>query len=69
VISHRQNDVLRILTVVSVILLPLTLISGIFGMNVAFPGEGTHPAFWVIVGLMVAVIVGMVSFFRYKRWL
>jgi magnesium transporter len=69
VISHRQNDVLRILTVVSVILLPLTLISGIFGMNVAFPGEGTHAAFWVIVGLMVAVIVGMVSFFRYKRWL
>jgi magnesium transporter len=69
VISHRQNDVLRILTVVSVILLPLTLISGIFGMNVLFPGEGTHEAFWVIVGLMIAVIAGMVAFFRYKRWL
>src|SRR5204863_345542 len=41
VISHRQNDVLRILTVFSVILLPLTLISGIFGMNVLFPGEHT----------------------------
>src|SRR6266576_7151889 len=37
VISHRQNNVLRVLTVVSVILLPLTLISGIFGMNVHFP--------------------------------
>jgi magnesium transporter len=69
VISHRQNDVLRILTVVSVILLPLTLISGIFGMNVDFPGYGTHEAFWVIVGLMIAVIVGMVGFFKYKRWL
>ena len=69
VISHRQNDVLRILTVFSVILLPLTLISGIFGMNVLFPGEHTHAAFWVIVGLMVAVIVGMVGFFKYKRWL
>jgi magnesium transporter len=69
VISHRQNDVLRILTVVSVILLPLTLISGIFGMNVDFPGYGTHTAFWVIVGLMVAVIVGMFGFFKYKRWL
>ena len=69
VISHRQNDVLRILTVFSVVLLPLTLISGIFGMNVAFPGEATHTAFWIIVGLMVAVIVSMVAFFKYKRWL
>jgi magnesium transporter len=69
VISHRQNDVLRILTVFSVILLPLTLISGIFGMNVLFPGEHTHEAFWVIVGLMIAVIAGMVGFFKYKRWL
>ena len=47
VISHRQNDVLRVLTIFSVIVLPLTLISGIFGMNVDFPGEGTHAAFWV----------------------
>jgi magnesium transporter len=69
VISHRQNDVLRILTVFSVVLLPLTLISGIFGMNVLFPGEHTHTAFWIIVGLMVAVIVSMVAFFKYKRWL
>jgi magnesium transporter len=69
VISHRQNDVLRILTVFSVILLPLTLISGIFGMNVLFPGESTHEAFWVIVGLMVGVILTMVAFFKYKGWL
>jgi magnesium transporter len=69
VISHRQNDVLRVLTIFSVILLPLTLISGIFGMNVLFPGENTHTAFWIIAGLMVAVIVSMVAFFKYKRWL
>ena len=69
VISHRQNDVLRVLTIFSVVLLPLTLISGIFGMNVLFPGEGTHTAFWIIVGLMVGVIVSMVAFFKYKGWL
>jgi magnesium transporter len=69
VISHKQNDVLRILTIFSVILLPLTLISGIFGMNVEFPGEGTHDAFWTVVGVMLATIVGMVGFFRWKRWL
>src|SRR6059036_107469 len=67
VISHEQNDVLRILTVFSVILLPLTLITGIFGMNVHFPGFGTSEGFWAIVGIMVATIVGLAAFFRYKR--
>jgi magnesium transporter len=69
VISHRQNDILRVLTIFSVVLLPLTLISGIFGMNVLFPGEHTSAAFWAIVGLMVGTIVSMVAFFKYKRWL
>src|ERR687895_208268 len=65
VISHRQNDVLRLLTVISVIVLPLTMLTGVFGMNVAFPGEGTREAFWVIVASLVAVLVVMVGFFRW----
>jgi magnesium transporter len=69
VISHRQNDVLRVLTIFSVVLLPLTLISGIFGMNVDFPGFDSPVAFWTIVGVMLATIVGMVGFFRWKRWI
>ncbi len=69
VISHRQNDVLRLLTLISVTVLPLTLLTGIFGMNVLFPGEGAHTAFWVIIGALVATLAGMVGFFRYKRWL
>src|SRR5206468_4775417 len=59
VISHRVNRILQILTIFSVVLLPLTLISGIFGMNVKFPGYGTHTAFWVIVIGMFVTIVGM----------
>ncbi len=69
VISHRQNDVLRVLTVFSAILLPLTLLASIFGMNVDFPGSGTATAFWVIVAVMVAVGAGLLGFFRWKRWL
>ena len=69
VITHKQNDVLRLLTIISVTLLPLTLISGIFGMNVQFPGFGTHEAFWAIVGLMIGTIVSLIGFFRWKRWL
>ncbi|MFL6005249.1 MAG: magnesium transporter CorA family protein [Gaiellaceae bacterium] len=69
VISHRQNRVLQILTIFSVVLLPLTLISGIFGMNVRFPGFDTHAAFWVIVGVMAGTIIGMLALFRWRRWL
>jgi magnesium transporter len=69
VISHRQNDVLRLLTIISVTMLPLTLLTGIFGMNVDYPGEGTHAAFWIILGALVATLAGMLGFFRYKRWI
>jgi magnesium transporter len=68
-INHRQNDILRILTVVSVVLLPLTLITGFFGMNVHFPGYESATAFWAVTGTMIALVVGMIAFFRYKRWL
>ena len=68
VISHRQNDVLRLLTIISVAVLPLTLIASVFGMNVIFPGEGTREAFWIILGILVATLIGMLAFFRWKRW-
>jgi Mg2+ and Co2+ transporter CorA len=38
-------------------------------MNVGFPGEGTHTAFWIIFAGMIVTIVGMLGFFRWKRWL
>jgi Mg2+ and Co2+ transporter CorA len=38
-------------------------------MNVAFPGESTEAAFWAIMAGMAALFVGLVGFFRYKRWL
>jgi magnesium transporter len=69
VISHRVNDVLRILTVISVTLLPLTLIASIWGMNVGVPGEGSTEAFWIIVGVLVALLGSMLGIFRYRGWL
>ncbi len=69
VISHRQNRVLLLLTMVSVILLPLTLITGLFGMNVHFPGFETATAFWLICGAMLGIAASLVAFFRLKRWL
>ena len=69
IISHRQNEVLRILTVFSVILLPLTLVTGVFGMNVRFPGFDTAAGFVGVAAFMVALALGLIAFFRYKRWL
>ena len=68
-IQHKQNDVLRILTIFSVTMLPLTLIAGIFGMNVDFPGEGGRAAFWGILGALVLALIGMFAFFRWRKWL
>jgi len=58
-----------VLTAFSVILLPLTLISGIWGMNVGVPGEGSVEAFWVVAGIMDVVLGGMLLFFRRRGWL
>ena len=69
VISHRVNGILRVLTAFSVIILPLTLIASIWGMNVGVPGEAGETAFWIIVAAMAAVLAGMLAFFRRRRWL
>src|SRR3712207_5319035 len=68
-LSHRVNDVLRVLTAFSVIILPLTLIASIWGMNVHVPGEEGVTAFWIIIGVMVATLVGMVAYFRKRGFL
>jgi magnesium transporter len=69
VLSHRVNDVLRVLTAFSVIILPLTLLASLWGMNVGVPGQGDTEDFYVIVGGMVVLLVGMLAYFRRRGWL
>ena len=68
-ISHGVNNTLRVLTAFSVVILPLTLIASIWGMNVQVPGEGQTLPFYGILGLMVLVLVGMLWFFRRRGFL
>jgi len=68
-ISHEQNDILYVLTIFIVVLTPLTFLTGLFGMNVHFPGVNSANDFYVSLGLMGVTIVGMLGFFRWKRWL
>jgi magnesium transporter len=74
VLSHRFNDVLRILTVFSIVFLPATLIASLWGMNVGLPGGGdpatsSTAVFWLLIAASVTVIAGLLGFFRHKRWL
>ena len=69
VINHRVNEILRVLTAISVIVLPLTLIASIWGMNVGVPGEGNDVDFYIVLGFMAAILVGMLAYFRSRDWL
>jgi magnesium transporter len=70
-ISNRLNRIMKVLTVMSTIFLPLTVLSGMWGMNVPlphFPG-GAHLQFWWVAGLMAAIAIVMLAFFRRHRWI
>jgi magnesium transporter len=68
-IAHRTNETFRVLTAISLIFLPLTLIASAFGMNVHVPFEASPHAFWVIIALMFAIVVAVAAFFRRRGWL
>jgi len=68
--GSRANDIMRTLTVLTAVFLPLNLITGLFGMNFdAMPLIHTHLGFWVAMGLMGLVAVGLVWWFRRQRYL
>jgi magnesium transporter len=70
-VSNRLNEVMKVLTIVSVIFLPLMLITGAYGMNITLPHMpgGDAAQFWWIAGLSAAVVLGMLVYFRRRRWL
>ena len=69
-VSNRMNEVMKILTVIATIFIPLTLIAGIYGMNFRYMPElewrWGYPMVWLV---MIAVVVVMVIYFRRKKWL
>jgi magnesium transporter len=70
-VSNRLNQVMKVLTVLSTIFMPMTVLTGMWGMNVplaSFPG-GEHVQFWWILGIMIGLTVVMLWFFRRKRWI
>jgi len=69
--SNRMNEIMKALTVVATIFMPLTLLSGIYGMNVIrgmWPPVDQYWSFWGVVGSMLAIALAMTVYFRRKKW-
>lgn len=67
--SHRMNEVMKILTILSAIFMPITFIAGIYGMNFQHMPELEYQnGYFLALGLMLVIVVGMVVYFKRKRW-
>jgi magnesium transporter len=70
-VSNQLNTVMKVLTVIATVFMPLTFITGLYGMNVDLPhfGLGGTTMFWVLMVLMSAVTVGMLFYFHARDWI
>lgn len=69
-VSTNQNEVMKVLTIMAFITFPLTLVTGVFGMNtIGTPIIGQEGDFWTIVSFMALATIVMFFFFKWKKWL
>ncbi len=67
--ANRTNEIMKMLTFISTTLLPLTFLTGLYGMNVGLP-FGEHPyAFFMILGSMLMIVIFLILFFKRKKWM
>ena len=67
--SNRTNEVMRMLTVIATILLPLTVVASLYGMNIPLPFQDSHYSFILVFGVWAVIVTGMLIFFRRNRWI
>ncbi|MFZ4635405.1 MAG: magnesium/cobalt transporter CorA [Saprospiraceae bacterium] len=68
--SNRLNEVMRLLTVINTIFIPLTFIAGVYGMNFDnMPELRMHYAYFAVMGFMGSLAIGMLVYFRWKKWI
>jgi magnesium transporter len=67
--ANRTNEIMKVLTTISTILLPLTFITGLYGMNVDLPLQENTTAFLIIVGTMILIVISLLFYFKKRRWI
>lgn len=67
--TNRINEIMKVLTLISSILLPLTFITGLYGMNVGLPFQNDPNSFWLVIGCMFFIAFSMVFYFKRKQWM
>ncbi|MFH1775434.1 MAG: magnesium/cobalt transporter CorA [Chloroflexota bacterium] len=67
--TNRTNDIVRMLTIIATILLPITVVSSIYGMNIPLPFQRSPLALLYVFLVVLAIIGGMLYFFRRQRWI
>ncbi|MBA7506426.1 Cobalt/magnesium transport protein CorA [subsurface metagenome] len=67
--TNRTNEVIRMLTIIATILLPITVVASIFGMNIPLPFQDSSYSLLFVFLIMLAIIGGMLYFFRRQRWI
>jgi len=69
IVDQRTNKIIETLTILTVLIFPLTVFAGIFGMNARnMPIVGTDYDFWIILGIMAAATTSMYIYFKKKKW-
>ena len=69
-LAHEQNSKMYLLSIVAAVFLPLSFLTGVFGMNVAgLPGLENPASFWILAAAMLAIGAGILLLFRWKKWL
>ncbi|MEO1450719.1 MAG: magnesium/cobalt transporter CorA [Bacteroidota bacterium] len=69
-VSHRMNEIMKVLTVISTIFIPLSFLAGLYGMNFANMPELQQPlGYPILLGVMLIIVAGLLMYFRRKGWL
>lgn len=67
--THKMNEIMKTLTIVSAIFIPLTFIVGVYGMNFEnMPELKYHNGYYTIIGIMFLIVIGMLFYFKKRRW-
>jgi len=70
IVSHNTNNIIKVLTTISVVMMPLTFVTGFYGMNIVGLPAAEHPlAFAIILAILVGIVLSMITFFKLKKWI